>query len=98
MSLFGDVAGVTRTAGTLLSIAALVDLYCVAIQGVSGGSVKVIQDLLVMFGIPSGVIEIILPMDRPPDMSRSAVNVSGDLFTAGVTDRLCRGDNRNGEC
>ncbi len=43
-----------------------------------------------MFGIPPGVIGLILPMDRLLDMSRSAVNVSGDLFTADVTDALCR--------
>ena len=90
MSLFGEVAGVAVTIGTLGSVALLVVLYSVGTLGVPGRSVKVIQDVLAMFGMPSGVIGIILPMDRLLDMSRSAVNVSGDLFTAGVTDRLCR--------
>ena len=90
ISLFGDIAGVSVTVGTLTSVALLVVLYSVGTPGVPGGSVKVIQDVLTMFGIPPGVIGIILPMDRLLDMSRSAVNVSGDLFTAGVTDRLCR--------
>ena len=97
MSLFGDVAGVTITLGTLLSVAVLVVLYSIGTPGVPGGSVKVIQDVLVMFGIPPGVIGIILPMDRLLDMSRSAVNVSGDLFTAGVTDRICRDSRRDGD-
>ena len=90
MSLFGEVAGVEITSSTLASIALLVVLYSVGTPGVPGGSVKVIQDVLVMFGIPPGVIGIILPMDRLLDMSRSAVNVCGDLFTASVTDNLCR--------
>jgi len=97
MSLFGHVAGVTITAGTLLSVAVLVVLYSIGTPGVPGGSVKVIQDVLVMFGIPPGVIGIILPMDRLLDMSRSAVNVSGDLFTASVTDRICRDNDRSGD-
>ena len=92
ISLFGGVAGVELTIGTLASIAMLIVLYSVGTPGVPGGSVKVIQDVLVMFGIPPGVIVIILPMDRLLDMSRSAVNVSGDLFTAAVTDTLCRRD------
>lgn len=90
ISLFGEVASVTVTVETLVSIALLVVLYSVGTPGVPGGSVKVIQDVLTMFGIPPSVISIILPMDRLLDMSRSAVNVSGDLFTAGITDRLCR--------
>ena len=97
MSLFGDVAGVTITLGTLLSVAVLVVLYSIGTPGVPGGSVKVIQDVLEMIGIPPGVIGIILPMDRLLDMSRSAVNVSGDLFTAGVTDRICRDSRRDGD-
>ena len=67
----------------------LIVLYSVGTPGVPGGSVKVIQDVLAMFGIPPGVIVIILPMDRLLDMSRSAVNVTGDLFAAAVTDKLC---------
>ena len=90
ITLFGEVANVAVTAETLFSVALLVVLYSIGTPGVPGGSVKVIQDVLLMFGIPPGVIGIILPMDRLLDMSRSAVNVSGDLFTAGVTDRLCR--------
>jgi len=97
MSLFGHVAGVTVTAGTLLSVAVLVVLYSIGTPGVPGGSVKVIQDVLVMFGIPPGVIGIILPMDRLLDMSRSAVNVSGDLFTASVTDLICRDNRQDGD-
>ena len=92
ISLFGDAAGVEVTAVTLVSIAMLIVLYSVGTPGVPGGSVKVIQDVLTMFGIPPGVIVLILPMDRLLDMSRSAVNVSGDLFTACVTDKLCQRD------
>jgi len=90
LSLFGEATGVVVTMGTLASIALLVVLYSVGTPGVPGGSVKVIQDVLTMFGIPPGVIAIILPMDRLLDMSRSAVNVSGDLFTAIVTDKFCQ--------
>ena len=92
IALFGEAAGVAVTPGTLVSVGMLVVLYSVGTPGVPGGSVKVIQDVLTMFGIPPGVIVLILPMDRLLDMSRSAVNVSGDLFTACVTDKLCRRD------
>jgi len=97
ISLFGETVGVTVTLGTLGSVALLVVLYSVGTPGVPGGSVKVIQDVLAMFGIPPEVISIILPMDRLLDMSRSAVNVSGDLFTASLTDKLCRGPEHVGD-
>jgi len=97
ISLFGETIGVEVSIETLMTVALLVVLYSIGTPGVPGGSVKVIQDVLTMFGIPPGVIGIILPMDRLLDMSRSTVNVSGDLFTAGFTDKLCRDDSSGSE-
>ena len=89
ITLFGGASGVTISAGLLLKVGLLVVLFSVGTPGVPGGSIKVIQEVLSLFGIPPGVIGLILPMDRILDMSRSAVNVSGDLFTANVTNYVC---------
>jgi proton glutamate symport protein len=91
ISLFGKIAGVAITVGVLFKVGLLIVLYSVGTPGVPGGSIKVIQEVLGLFGIPPDVISLILPMDRLLDMSRSTVNVSGDLFTANVTDKVCTG-------
>lgn len=54
----------------------------VGTAGVPGGSLPLIVILLVQLGIPAGAIAIILGVDRLLDMSRTVVNVVGDLVIA----------------
>lgn len=69
----------------------LVLLMCVlggiGAAGVPGGSLPVIAMILVMFGIPPEGIGLILGVDRFLDMSRTVVNVCGDLVGSVVIAR-----------
>lgn len=60
--------------------------------GVPGGSLPVIAMILGMFGIPPEGIGLVLGIDRLLDMSRTALNVTGDLAAAVV---IGRGEERN---
>ncbi len=55
--------------------------------GVPGGSLPVIAMILAMFGIPPEGIGLILGVDRILDMSRTTVNVTGDLVLSTVIAR-----------
>ncbi|NKZ39415.1 dicarboxylate/amino acid:cation symporter [Oleiagrimonas citrea] len=69
----------------------LVLLICVlggvGAAGVPGGSLPVIAMILGMFGIPPEGIGLVLGIDRLLDMSRTALNVTGDLAAAVVIAR-----------
>ena len=47
--------------------------------GVPGGSIPLLVGILAMFGVPAEGIAIMLGIDRILDMSRTTVNVCGDL-------------------
>jgi Na+/H+-dicarboxylate symporter len=46
---------------------------------VPGGSIPLLVGVLTMFGVPAEGIAIVLGVDRILDMSRTTVNVCGDL-------------------
>jgi DAACS family dicarboxylate/amino acid:cation (Na+ or H+) symporter len=50
--------------------------------GVPGGSIPLLVGVLTMFGVPGEGIAIVLGVDRLLDMSRTTVNVCGDLSAA----------------
>jgi Na+/H+-dicarboxylate symporter len=54
-------------------------LTAVGAAGVPGGSIPLLVGILSMFGIPPEGIAIVLGVDRILDMSRTTVNVIGDL-------------------
>jgi DAACS family dicarboxylate/amino acid:cation (Na+ or H+) symporter len=55
--------------------------------GVPSGSIPVIAAILTMVGVPVEGIGLILGVDRLLDMSRTVLNVSGDLAAAVVVSR-----------
>ena len=59
--------------------------------GVPGGSLPLIGLILERFGVPPGMIGIVLGVDRILDMCRTMVNVTGDLTTAVFVARSERG-------
>jgi DAACS family dicarboxylate/amino acid:cation (Na+ or H+) symporter len=62
-------------------------ITAVGAAGVPGGSIPLLITILAMFGIPPEGIALILGVDRILDMSRTTVNVLGDLVATTVIAR-----------
>ncbi|MEZ0372556.1 MAG: dicarboxylate/amino acid:cation symporter [Candidatus Sericytochromatia bacterium] len=60
----------------------------VGTAGVPGGSLPLIMGLLVSLGVPGESIAIIYGVDRILDMSRTVLNVTGDIVAATVISRM----------
>ena len=58
---------------------------------IPGVGLVVLSLILGSVGIPTSGIALIMGVDRILDMSRTAVNVTGDLVTCKVVDRLLGG-------
>jgi len=74
-----QVFGVALDLGQQVVVIVMSVLTAVGAAGVPGGSIPLLVGILVMFGIPADGIAIILGVDRILDMSRTTVNVIGDL-------------------
>lgn len=74
-----QVFGVDLTLGQQAAVVAMATITAVGAAGVPGGSIPLLVGVLAMFGIPAEGIAIILGVDRILDMSRTTVNVLGDL-------------------
>ena len=94
-ALYQVVAAVflTQVFGIDLTIAALALLIATAV-GASVGSpaspgagIVILATILQGIGVPAGGIALIMGVDRILDMSRTAVNVAGDLAACVVMDR-----------
>jgi dicarboxylate/amino acid:cation (Na+ or H+) symporter, DAACS family len=74
-----QVFGVTLDVGQMIVIMIMSVLTAVGAAGVPGGSLPLLVGILAMFGVPGEGIALILGIDRILDMSRTTVNVVGDL-------------------
>jgi DAACS family dicarboxylate/amino acid:cation (Na+ or H+) symporter len=74
-----QVFGVDLSLGQQVVVMIMAVLTAVGAAGVPGGSIPLLVGILSMFGIPPEGIAIILGVDRILDMSRTTVNVIGDL-------------------
>ena len=74
-----QLAGVDLTLAQQLTIVYLAVLGSIGTAGVPSGSLPFVVAVLAMVGIPTQLIAIILGVDRLLDMSRTVVNVMGDL-------------------
>lgn len=77
-----QVFGVELSLGQQLTVVLMAVLAGVGTAGVPGGSIPLIIVVLKSVGIPGEGIAIILGVDRLLDMSRTLVNVVGDLVVA----------------
>jgi DAACS family dicarboxylate/amino acid:cation (Na+ or H+) symporter len=74
-----QVFGVGLSLGQQVIVVIMSVLTAVGAAGVPGGSIPLLVGILSMFGIPPEGIAIVLGVDRILDMSRTTVNVIGDL-------------------
>lgn len=65
--------------GQQVAIVVMSVLTAVGAAGVPGGSIPLLVGVLAMFGVPPEGIAIVLGVDRILDMSRTTVNVIGDM-------------------
>lgn len=74
-----QVFGVDLNLGQMIVVMIMAVLTAVGAAGVPGGSIPLLVGILAMFGVPPEGIAIVLGIDRILDMSRTTVNVCGDL-------------------
>ena len=65
--------------GKMVAVMVMSVITAVGAAGVPGGSIPLLVGVMTMFGIPAEGIAIVLGVDRILDMSRTTVNVCGDL-------------------
>jgi dicarboxylate/amino acid:cation (Na+ or H+) symporter, DAACS family len=74
-----QVFGISLSFGQQIAVVVMSVLTAVGAAGVPGGSIPLLVGVLAMFGVPPEGIAIVLGVDRILDMSRTTVNVIGDL-------------------
>jgi DAACS family dicarboxylate/amino acid:cation (Na+ or H+) symporter len=90
-----QVFGVELSLGTQLVVVAMAVVTAIGTAGVPGGSLPLMMMVCGMVGVPAEGIALVLGVDRILDMCRTVLNVTGDMVTAAVVDRVERG--RSGE-
>jgi DAACS family dicarboxylate/amino acid:cation (Na+ or H+) symporter len=85
-----QVFGVELSLGAQLVVVAMAVLTAIGTAGVPGGSLPLMMMVCAMVGVPMEGIAIVLGVDRILDMCRTVLNVTGDMVTAAVVDRVER--------
>jgi len=82
-----QVYNVELSLGQQLVVVLMSILAGIGTAGVPGGSLPLIVILMQTVGVPAEGIALVLGVDRFLDMSRTVINVSGDLVIAAVVGR-----------
>ena len=82
-----QVLGLDLTLGQMLLILATATISSIGTPGIPGGSIVMLMIVLDSVGIPVEGLALILGIDRPLDMLRTVVNVTGDMTVASVVDK-----------
>jgi len=88
-----QVLGVDLSFGKLLSIILLTTVSSIGTPGIPGGSYVILTMVLSAIGIPAEGLALILAVDRPLDMIRTSVNVTGDAVVSAIIDRYLKLEN-----
>lgn len=81
-----QVLGIDLSFTQLLIIVAMTILSSIGMPAIPGGSYVILTMVLTSVGIPAEGLALILGIDRPLDMLRTAVNVTGDATVATIVD------------
>lgn len=81
-----QIFGIELTIAQYLTVLFLTVLASIGTAGVPGASVVMTVMVMSSVGIPVEGLALILGIDRPLDMLRTVVNVTGDTFVASVVD------------
>lgn len=71
----------------ILTVIATTTISSIGTPGIPGGSVVMTMMVLSSIGIPPEGLALILGMDRPLDMIRTSVNVTGDAAVASIVSK-----------
>lgn len=82
-----QVLGIDLALQQLLIVLIMTILSSIGTPGIPGGSYVILTMVLTSVGIPAEGLALILGIDRPLDMLRTAVNVTGDAAVAVIVDK-----------
>jgi Na+/H+-dicarboxylate symporter len=81
--LYGIDLSITDQATVVL----LATLSSIGAPGIPSGGIVLLLAMIQSLGLPPEGLAVVLALDRPLDMLRTVVNVSGDALTSAVVDR-----------
>lgn len=81
-----QVLGLEFTFTQILTIIVMTTISSIGTPGIPGGSIVILMMVLGSVGIPAEWLALILGVDRPLDMMRTVVNVTGDTVVATIVD------------
>lgn len=87
-----QVMGIDLSFVEILTIIGVTTISSIGTPGIPGGSVVMLIMVLSSVGIPSEGLALILGIDRPIDMVRTAVNVTGDMAVASIVEHTQKGE------
>jgi proton glutamate symport protein len=82
-----QVFGVDLSSGELLLLVATTVGASIGTPGTPGVGIVILATLLTNIGVPTGGIALIIGVDRILDMSRTVINVTGDLTACIIVDK-----------
>ncbi|MFR9603708.1 MAG: dicarboxylate/amino acid:cation symporter [Rikenellaceae bacterium] len=88
-----QVLNIDLTMGQILTVIATTTLSSIGTPGVPGGSIVISMMVLSSIGIPPEGIALIMGVDRPLDMLRTSVNVTGDVAVSAIISKSVESKN-----
>lgn len=82
-----QVLGIDLSLQQILIVVGMTILSSIGTPAIPGGSFVILAMVLTSVGIPPEGLALIIGIDRPLDMLRTAINVTGDAVVSVIVDR-----------
>ncbi|MDX2066242.1 MAG: dicarboxylate/amino acid:cation symporter [Fimbriimonadaceae bacterium] len=92
---FAQLFGVELSLAQQLTVMGLAIVGGIGTAGIPGGAWPMITTILVMYKVPEAAVGIVLGIDRILDMSRTVLNVTGDMTIAACVSKMAERDRNN---